>query len=112
MKHSLPKYLEDIRLSIVDIESYVDNINSVKEIEENQLLFDALCRRFGIIGEAMYQANNIDRNLSITDKSRIIGLRHIIVHDYDTVRASNLWMIITNKLPLLKSEIENMLKNL
>jgi uncharacterized protein with HEPN domain len=50
MKHSLEKYLEDIRLSISDIEGYVDNISSAKKIEQNQLLLDALCRRFAIIG--------------------------------------------------------------
>ncbi len=52
MKHNLLKYLEDINLSIGDIESYVAGITLSKELEQNQLLFDAVCRRFGIIGEA------------------------------------------------------------
>ena len=52
MKHNLPKYLEDIFLSVGDIESYVAGITLPKELEQNQLLFDAVCRRFGIIGEA------------------------------------------------------------
>ena len=46
MKHSLLKYLEDIRLSVLDIESYIANVTSPKDIETNQLLFDGLCRRF------------------------------------------------------------------
>lgn len=108
MKHSLLKYLEDIRLSITDIESYVSNTTSSKQIEENQLLFDGLCRRFGIIGEALFQANKI-KDVPVTDKTKIIGLRHIIVHDYDSVRAPDLWNIIQNKLPLLRKEIEQLL---
>jgi len=108
MKRSLLKYLEDIRLSIADIESYVTTVTSSKAIEENQLLFDGLCRRFAIIGEALFQANKI-KDIPVTDKTKIIGLRHIIVHDYDSVRAPDLWKIIQNKLPLLRKEIEQLL---
>ena len=110
MKHSLPKYLEDIFLSIGDIESYVAGITLSKELEQNQLLFDAVCRRFGIIGEALYQADKLEKNLLITNKNKIIGLRHIIVHDYDVVRATDIWVIIQNQLPGLKLEIEAILK--
>ena len=110
MKHSVEKYLEDVRLSIEDIESYSANIKEVAQIEKNQMLFDALCRRFSIIGEAIYQADKIDPSLSITDKNKIKGLRHIIVHDYDMVRATDLFMIITKNLPILKVEVIALLK--
>lgn len=106
MKHNALKYLEDVRLSILDIENYVKNISSSKELEQNQLLFDALCRRFAIIGEAIYQAEKSGYNLPLTDKKKIMGLRHIIVHDYDLVRAADIWVIIVNKLPLLKQEVD------
>jgi len=102
MKRSLPKYLEDIQMSILDIESYSAGVQSTKDIEDNKLLFDALCRRFAIIGEAVYQADKLKKNLPITDKEKIKGLRHIIVHDYDLVRASVIFDIIVNKLQQLK----------
>lgn len=105
MKHSVRKYLEDIRLSILDIESYTANIQKVEEIENNLMLFDALCRRFSIIGEALYQLDKINPGLQITDKTKIKSLRHIIVHDYDVVRAFDLFIIIRKKLPLLNDEI-------
>ncbi|HMR91306.1 MAG TPA: DUF86 domain-containing protein [Chitinophagaceae bacterium] len=110
MKHSIAKYYEDIRLSIEDIESYLINISSVKQVEENQMLFDALCRRFAIIGEAVYQADKLNPSIPITDKNKIKSLRHIIVHDYDLVRESDIFLIAINKLPILKSEIETLLK--
>jgi uncharacterized protein with HEPN domain len=109
MKHNMLKYLEDIRLSILDIENYTAGITSVKQIENNKLLFDALCRRFAIIGEAVYKADKIDENLLITDKAKVKGLRHIIVHDYDLVRAADLWMIISKNLPILKKEVEDLI---
>jgi uncharacterized protein with HEPN domain len=67
---------------------------------------DALCRRFAIIGEALYQGNKINENLSITDKNKIISLRHIIVHDYDVVRAQDLWAIIINKYRYLGKKLK------
>jgi uncharacterized protein with HEPN domain len=110
MKHNIAKYLEDIRLSIADIESYVSGVSTVSEIENNQMLFDALCRRFAIIGEAMYQADKLEPTIKITDKSKIKGLRHIIVHDYDLVRATDLFTITNRNLPVLKAEVIGLLK--
>lgn len=110
MKHNIAKYIEDVRLSIEDIESYTTNVKEVTQIENNQMLFDALCRRFSIIGEAIFQADKIDPSLAITDKTKIKGLRHIIVHDYDLVRAADLFMIITKNLPVLKFEVIALLK--
>ena len=112
MKHNLAKYLEDVKLSIDDVERYVANINSYRQIEENDVLFDALCRRFAIIGEAIFQAHKINEHLAITDKHKIMGLRHIIVHDYDKVRPDSIWLIIINNLPLLKKEIALLLTEL
>ena len=109
MKHSVTKYLEDIRLSITDIEHYTADVNSYIQIENNQLLFDALCRRFAIIGEAVFQIGKHTQQIAITEKEKIAGLRHIIVHDFDMVSADMLWMIIIKKLPLLKTEVTNLL---
>lgn len=39
-----------------------------------------------------------------------MGLRHIIVHDYDLVRPAELWTIIKNHLSHLKQEVEMLLK--
>jgi uncharacterized protein with HEPN domain len=104
MKHSIAKYLEDVRLSIEDIENYTLNVSSPADIENNQMLFDALCRRFAIIGEAVFQADKIDPSIIITDKNKIKGLRHIIVHDYDIVRAVDLFIVIQKNLSLLKQK--------
>ena len=109
MKHSVEKYLEDIRLSISSIELYTLEITSFQEIENNYVLFDALCRRFAIIGEALFQADKINNNIPISEKNKIKGLRHIIVHDYDMVRATDLWKIIQKNLPLLKEEVIKLL---
>ena len=111
MKHSIFKYLEDMLISINDIETYSKEVKTYHDIENNQLLFDAICRRFSIVGEALYQADKINNDLAITDKNKIKGLRHIIVHDYDSVLPEDLFIIITKKLHLLKIEVLSLLQN-
>lgn len=72
----------------------------------------ALERGISIIGEALYKANKIDRTLAITRLPQIIATRHIVVHEYDIVDNERLLIIVNNHLPLLKEEVENILKNL
>lgn len=112
MKHSVQKYLFDVLLSINDIETYAKDVVTYLDIEDNQLLFDALCRRFSIIGEAIYQADKISNTLEITNKNKIKGLRHIIVHDYDTVLPEQIFLIIKKQLSILKLEITKLLVDL
>jgi uncharacterized protein YutE (UPF0331/DUF86 family) len=41
---------------------------------------------------------------------RIIGLRNLIIHGYDTVSDESIWGIITIHLPKLKIEVDSPLK--
>jgi len=45
---------------------------------------------------------------TITSSKKIIGLRNIISHGYDTVEPELLWGIIQNNIPILKEEIQKM----
>jgi uncharacterized protein with HEPN domain len=102
------KYLHDVLQAIEGIEQISAGltINDLNKIANKW----ALERGISIIGEALYKANNIDRTLLITDLSKIIATRHIVIHDYDIVDSARLFAIIQNHLPLLKEEIENILK--
>ncbi len=67
-------------------------------------MIDAVERRLAIIGEAMNQINKKDKSISITNKTKIINLRHILIHEYDLIEDSTIWNIVFHHLPLLKSE--------
>lgn len=104
------KYLRDVLLTIEDIQQLalnwtLDDLNNIG----NKW---AIERGIGIIGEAIYKANNLNRTLGITDKNKIIATRHIIIHDYDSVDAARLLFIVKEQLPLLKKEVEYIMKNL
>lgn len=111
MRHKdLRKYLYDVILTIEGIQSIAANF-TIKDLDILQNKW-ALERGISIIGEAMYKAHNIDRKLAITGLQQIIGARHIVVHEYDIVDNERLLIIVNNHLPLLKEEVENILKNL
>ena len=57
----------------------------------------------------LWKIDKLDKNILITDKRKIIGLRHILTHDYDFVSPEIIWKILTNNLPLLKKEVEEIL---
>ncbi|WP_083932833.1 DUF86 domain-containing protein [Gillisia sp. CAL575] len=42
----------------------------------------------------------------MTNAKSIIGLRNQVIHAYDSISDENIWSILINHLPKLKSEIE------
>jgi uncharacterized protein with HEPN domain len=106
-EHKKEKYLTDILIYIGELETFSHQIN-IGNIEQpiNKWSVE---RALSIIGEALSQADKLDKGLLITSKQQIIGLRHILVHDYDKIDAQRLLVILNRHLPLLKEEIENIL---
>lgn len=105
MNPDITKYLEDIRLSIDAIEYHLKQATSFDEYKNNLTVIDAVERRLAIIGEALYKAaDKIDKQIAVSDKSKVIGLRHILVHDYDLIEDATIWNIVHKNLPVLKEE--------
>jgi len=95
MQHDKEKYFQDIKISLEVLINFSHSVSSLEEYENLEILVkNGVCRRLAIIGEAMYVLNHLDRNFSVTDKKKIIGLRHIIVHDYDKVNDAIVYAIL------------------
>ncbi len=105
------KFLYDISDSIGAIESYLTGVKSVGDYKQDHKTIDAVERRLAIIGEALWKADKIENLVAITNKTKIIGLRHILVHDYDLIDDEAIWTICKKYLPILKQEIANILPN-
>lgn len=71
-----------------------------------------LVKMIEIIGEAVSKISKetIDRNNEIPWKE-IIGTRHILVHDYNTVDFNLLWEINQKEIPVLKKQILSLQSN-
>ena len=73
------------------------------------MLQDAVERNIATIGEAMKKALDLDETLPISYARRIVGTRNRLIHGYDDIDNIEIWNIIVNNLPVLKSEIESLL---
>jgi len=76
------------------------------------MLKRAVERDLEIIGEAMNRI--LTRNsaflLKITNSKSIVGLRNQVIHAYDNISDENIWSVLTNHLPKLKEEIDELIK--
>jgi|SRR6478735_3563528 len=112
MNAELIDYLYDILDSISKIRFHIQKTTSISEFIDNITITDAVERRLSIIGEALWKTAKIDNTIQISDYKKIISLRHILIHEYDLIDKGTLWKIIETDLPLLKSEVENILKSI
>lgn len=68
---------------------------------------DSVVRRLEIIGEASRRLSDSTRTtLSQIPWRRMIGMRNIIIHEYDEVDLEVVWDTVQNALPPLISELE------
>ncbi|WP_018674938.1 HepT-like ribonuclease domain-containing protein [Riemerella columbina] len=113
MSHKVEKYLYDISNSIEEIESFFNTIpKDFFSYIQNVMLKRAVERNLEIIGEAVNKIIKLDPTYleNISEARSIIGLRNLIIHAYDNISDENIWAILINHLPKLKSEVEQLLK--
>lgn len=93
------------------IEEYLGDNKIFSKYEENEMLQDAVERNIEIIGEAVNKILILKPEIDITNSRRIIDARNKIIHAYDEIENSQIWGIIINHLPVLKLEVESLLKS-
>jgi uncharacterized protein with HEPN domain len=93
MKPEQKKYFFDMIESIGFIDSYLVTCASINEFISNPILVDAVNRRLAIIGEALFKANKMESITTLSFKTKIIGLRHVLVLDYDKINDETIWLI-------------------
>lgn len=73
----------------------------------------AVERELQIIGEALLVLARIAPQAAeqISEHKRIIRYRHVLVHGYNIVNHDITWAIIQEKLPILKREIDTLLRD-
>ncbi len=103
-------FLSDSKEAILRINVYVENL-SYEEFLEDKKTQDAVVRNLEIIGEA---AKNISEELKkkypqIHWKD-LAGVRDKLIHHYFGVNFDIVWSIVKEELPVVLSQLEEILK--
>ena len=90
----------------------IDNVNefmkdaTLEKFASDKMLFYAVVYNIQIIGEASYKLTHEFRETHPQlEWEDIIGLRHVLVHGYYTVKVQGVWNIVKNDLPPLREQI-------
>jgi uncharacterized protein with HEPN domain len=103
--------LQDILDAIVRIERYA--VQGKAAFEDDELVQNWIVRHLQIIGEASrVLPDDLKKQAPAVPWSKIIGMRHIIVHDYFYIDFDVVWEAVEKDLPFLRDEINNILKRL
>ncbi|NTW32321.1 MAG: DUF86 domain-containing protein [Bacteroidetes bacterium] len=106
MNEKVLKCLHDIKFAIDEIDSFIDTgTMNFEYYQKNILVKRAVERNLEIIGEAMNRILREDPDYPIENAYRIVGLRNQIIHGYDMVSDENIWGILINYIPKLKTEV-------
>jgi uncharacterized protein with HEPN domain len=99
------KYLFDIEHSISLIEDFMTEIGDFQAYQQDIKTQSAVERQLAIIGEVVNKLRQEETNFYLTHVQQIIGFRNRLIHSYDNIDASIVWVIIKNHLPILKQEV-------
>ena len=110
MQLEITKNLFDIKSSIDSINEYLGDNKDFNVYKNNKLLRRGIERELEIIGEAANRILKLDADINIENARKIVDLRKWVIHSYDTVDDVIIWGIISKHLPLLKAQVEELLK--
>ncbi len=99
-----PVRLELMKDAIANIEEFLQGVDNCPSFISNKLLCHAVIYNLQCIGENAYKLSRAFVSThSEIDWGAIEGLRHVLVHDYYTVKLERVWNIIEKDLPELKN---------
>jgi uncharacterized protein with HEPN domain len=98
--------LESILEAIDRIIEYTSGTKSADDFNNDYKNFDATMMNFVVIGEMVDKlSDEFKKEHSKIDWIKIKGFRNLVAHDYFGIDAEEVWQIIKNKIPALKSDI-------
>ena len=103
--------LKDILEAIDNIQRYV--VFGKESFERDELIQNWFVRHLQIIGEAARALpDNIKGRAPGLPWPKIVGMRHILVHDYFAIDTEVVWEAVATDLPALAKEIKALLEGL
>jgi len=109
MTEKSKKYLSDILMAIDLIQEFTTDFDYTA-YDKDRKTQSAVERQLAIIGEALNQFKKLEPSVTIENDKQIVSFRNRLVHAYDSLDNSIIWVVIKRHLGPLKIEIENLLK--
>lgn len=105
------KYLFDVQQAAARLAEFTAG-KTFEDYRNDAMLRAAVERQFEIIGEALAKLARVDEKLvaRISEHRRIVAFRNILIHGYADVDARLVWDVVEAKLPVLRGEIESLLR--
>jgi uncharacterized protein with HEPN domain len=93
--------------AISELEAYTANVE-LKDFLGNSMMKFASIKQIEIIGEAAnYITPETKQLFTDIEWKKIIGMRHILIHEYFGVAPMLIWQVIIDDIPVLKASIQN-----
>jgi uncharacterized protein with HEPN domain len=95
--------------AISEIESYITNVDFNTFLSNSMMRFASI-KQIEIIGEAanLITQETKDKFIGI-DWRPIIGMRHILVHEYFGIDNNLIWQVIIDDIPKFKIEVQRII---
>src|SRR5690606_32147179 len=108
MTEKSKKYLINILMAIDLIENFMADTPDFDFYQKDLKTQSAIERQLAIIGEALNKLKQIESKLSIKNDKQIIGFRNSVIHAYDNIDNTIVWVIVKRHLPELKIKIKHL----
>ncbi|MBI4962297.1 MAG: DUF86 domain-containing protein [Desulfomonile tiedjei] len=103
-------YLADILESCEKIKTYTSGL-SLDQFSADTKTLDAVIRNLEIIGEASrHVPEELRARCAGVEWRKITAMRNMLIHEYFGVKIEIIWDAIQNKLPVLETQIQEILR--
>ena len=103
--------LEHMLMAIDRILRYTKG-KAFQDLVDDDMMYYAVVKNIEIIGEA---ANNLTKELCTRhpeiEWKDVIGMRHVLVHDYYNISPTLAWKTANKNIPILKRQISDIVQN-
>jgi uncharacterized protein with HEPN domain len=112
MRREPKVFLEDIIIASNKVLKYTKGL-SYDDLMDNDLVSDAVIKNILVIGEATKNIPDEIREANPNIEWRkMAGMRDMMIHGYFSINYRIVWDVVQNKIPTLKKQVEQLLKEI